>query len=173
MPVPEPLPQMNECGLLPLLSPDCKVLILGSYPSLMSLETGEYYANPRNMFWDIIGHILQIPKNRSYQDRVSALMKSKVGLWDVYASCIRPSSADSTIRGPHPNDIKSLVEAHSGIGVIFLNGRESEKGFRLFFPDIHIRAEYLPSSSPAHAISLKDKTDAWSAVTRALHEKDK
>lgn len=156
-------------GLKPLLSSDCKVLILGSYPSLISLKTGEYYANPKNMFWGIIEEILNIPGDLSYQQRVSHLLSRGIGLWDVYANCIRPGSSDSNISNPIPNDIRGLLLEYPGLTTIFLNGREAEKGFIRFFPDLTIKRKYLPSSSPAHAISRPEKVKQWMDVLYALH----
>ncbi|PWR71830.1 DNA-deoxyinosine glycosylase [Methanospirillum stamsii] len=157
-------------GLSPLISPASRVLILGSYPSIISLKTGQYYANPRNMFWDIIEDILGISKNLSYKDRISSLMEEKVGLWDVYANCNRPTSSDAKITEPVPNDIKGLLASHHHIKTIFLNGREAEKGFLRFFPDLEIPCRYLPSSSPAHAIPLKEKVKRWMDINQALSE---
>lgn len=157
-------------GLSPLISPDCRILILGSYPSIISIKTGQYYANPRNMFWDIMEDILGISKSLSYKDRISSLMEKKIGLWDVYATCNRPTSSDAKITEPVPNDIKGLLASHHHIKTIFLNGREAEKGFIRFFPDIPIPRQYLPSSSPAHAIPLEEKVKRWMDINQALNE---
>ncbi|HOJ95555.1 MAG TPA: DNA-deoxyinosine glycosylase [Methanospirillum sp.] len=156
------------CGLLPLISPDCVALILGSYPSLLSLQAGEYYANPRNMFWMIMESVLGIPHHLPYKERISLLLNHKIGLWDVYASCMRKNSADARIHHPIPNDLKTLISHHPFIQVIFLNGREAEKGFKKFFPDARIPTRYLPSTSPAYAIRLEEKTEMWKEVTRIV-----
>lgn len=157
-------------GLLPLISPASRVLILGSYPSIISLKTGQYYANPRNMFWDIMEEILGVSKNLLYKDRITSLMEKKIGLWDVYATCKRPTSSDAKITEPEPNDIRDMLFSHPQIKIIFLNGREAEKGFLRFFPDIQIPTRYLPSSSPAHAIPLEEKVIRWMEINQALSE---
>lgn len=154
--------------LPPLISPDCRVLILGSHPSLISIRNKEYYANPRNMFWDIFGTIFNIPRELPYHDRISLILSSGIGIWDVYASCNRQNSADAKITCPVPNDITAIIESRPHIRAIFLNGREAERGFRLFFPDITINSHYLPSSSPAHAIPLKEKIECWREITKYL-----
>ena len=41
-------------GFPPISSPSAEVLILGSLPGRLSLERGEYYANPQNAFWKIL-----------------------------------------------------------------------------------------------------------------------
>ncbi|HXL59440.1 MAG TPA: DNA-deoxyinosine glycosylase, partial [Mycobacterium sp.] len=44
-------------GLPPIIDDGAKALILGNMPSVMSLGTQQYYANPRNAFWRITGEI--------------------------------------------------------------------------------------------------------------------
>jgi hypoxanthine-DNA glycosylase len=38
----------------PLVPDNPKILILGTFPSPLSREKGEYYGNPQNKFWKII-----------------------------------------------------------------------------------------------------------------------
>ncbi|KAF5085999.1 hypothetical protein DSECCO2_62090 [anaerobic digester metagenome] len=154
----------SGCGLSPLISPGCRILILGSYPSVLSLKAGEYYANPRNMFWNIIESIFSIPLTLPYKERTSLILARNVGLWDVYCSCDRERSADIRIKNPEPNDIRWIISQYPTIEVIFLNGREAEKGFKKFFPDISIATRYLPSSSPAHAVRLSEKIEKWKVI---------
>ena len=44
-------------GFSPVIDDRAHMLILGSFPSVSSLATGEYYANPRNAFWRITGAV--------------------------------------------------------------------------------------------------------------------
>ena len=41
-------------GLPPVIGDRPVVLILGSSPSVISLEKKEYYSNPRNQYWQIM-----------------------------------------------------------------------------------------------------------------------
>lgn len=157
----EPGKKGERSGLFPLVSPSCKVLILGSYPSLISLQAGEYYANPRNGFWKIMAAAFGFMNNLSYPERVSLLNAQGIGLWDVFASCVRKKSADATITSGIPNDIPGLLTKYPKILAIGLNGRAAEKGFRENFTSLSFPIFYLPSSSPAHAISFEEKTTIW------------
>lgn len=153
--------QNGTCGLSPLISSSCKVLILGSYPSLLSLQAGEYYANPQNAFWKVMSGAFGFTSDLSYQQRVSLLKEHGIGLWDVYASCERRKSADASITSEIPNDIPRLLIDYPEILAIGLNGRAAERGYKQNFPSISIPAFYLPSSSPAHTMPLTEKSAVW------------
>ncbi len=44
-------------GLAPLDTPGARYLVLGSFPSAVSLEKSEYYGHPRNHFWLLMANI--------------------------------------------------------------------------------------------------------------------
>ena len=47
---------MIEC-FPPIIDEDSQILIIGTMPSVKSLDKKEYYAHPRNAFWKIISKL--------------------------------------------------------------------------------------------------------------------
>jgi len=110
----------------PIEDTSAKTLILGSMPGKASLEAQQYYAHPRNRFWQILGELLGTEASRSYEERVYTLKQSHIAVWDVLQSCTRSSSLDSDIRHAVPNDFKGFFATHPHITHIFFNGTKAE-----------------------------------------------
>lgn len=149
-------------GLPPVIGPCAKVLLLGSFPSERSLETGEYYANRRNQFWPLLGGVFGFAAELPYPDRLAAVTSHGVALWDVVHSCRRAGSMDHKIDRSTLviNDFESLHAAHPGIERVFLNGLTA---FELYERHVTLPmpAVRLTSSSGAAAITLADKLELW------------
>jgi hypoxanthine-DNA glycosylase len=92
-------------------------------------------------------------------------------LWDVLLHCERRGSLDADIRVPEINDFKRLLQRFPGIETIGFNGAKAYDLFqRLAAPRLdltEIRLLRLPSSSPAHAVRLEAKLEAWKALFEA------
>jgi len=153
--------------------PDARVLVLGSLPGQVSLREQQYYAQPRNDFWKILGVLVGASPERPYADRLEALKAHRIALWDVCASAQRPGSLDASIRHATvvANDFASFFQAHPHIGLICFNGRKAADLYRRFvLPGLPervrgIRCEALPSTSPAHAsMRFDEKLARWSVV---------
>ena len=161
-------------GLDPVINPACRVLIVGSFPSSISLIHRQYYANPRNDFWKIMEQVLNLPPDLSYDDRIIWLLKKKVGLWDVVQSCTRPGSADTAIRDPQPSPIADLLIRYPKIRCILCNGRKAEAGLSAALqtpvssPHRPVVTRYVPSTSPAHTIRFEEKCNAWMILREYL-----
>ena len=156
---------------MPVSGPEPKILILGSFPSLLSLKYSEYYGNPRNRFWTVMEALFGVPAALSYSERTAQLSAAGIALWDVAGSCTRAGSADQSIADVIPNDIQGFLHIHPGIRCIALNGSTgSGRLFRRFFPDLlednkTFSICTLPSTSPANASArLGDLIDAWSVL---------
>ena len=60
-------------GFPPVGSARPRILILGSFPSVISLEKGQYYGNARNHFWEVLGIVLDESFPEEYRARVALL----------------------------------------------------------------------------------------------------
>lgn len=149
-------------SLPPVLSPDTRLVVLGSFPGAASLRAQQYYAHPRNQFWPLLSVLWGVDLvGLPYEQRVAEASARGLGLWDVYASCRRVGSLDSAIRDAVFNDLASLKHRAPGLRAIAHNGGESARAMRhtgaLGLPVIR-----LPSSSPAHASwTFERKLAAW------------
>lgn len=166
-------------GFAPIANRDARVLVLGTLPSQLSLQTGQYYGNPRNAFWPIMSSLLATPPDLPYAKRVQALLQHRIAAWDVLASSERPGSLDSAIdwQSARANDFAAFFAAHTHIGLVCFNGQTAAKLYRqLVAPVLEKRsnsAEYrtLPSTSPAHAsMTFAEKLRRWSIVKSSMIE---
>jgi hypoxanthine-DNA glycosylase len=157
-------------GLPPLITAHTRVIILGSFPGVKSLQTLQYYGHPQNNFWKLIFSIIfptisasssQEYCASSYEIRSKALLKSGVGCWDVYASCEREGSLDSAIRNAQLNDLSSLKKRCPSLQAVAHNGGESYSHSK-HTQALGLPVYKLPSSSPANASwSFERKLAAW------------
>jgi TDG/mug DNA glycosylase family protein len=163
-------------GFDPVVSNASRVLVLGTVPGAASLEAGEYYAHPRNSFWDIMEALFGVRRDTPYAERTAQLADGGVALWDVLAAAERSGSLDSDILpgSMTTNYFPGFLAAYPRIRTVFFNGEKAEDLFmQLVSPGvaragIHLSMRRLPSTSPANTMSLEAKTAAWSCVADAL-----
>ena len=163
-------PASSLDGLAPVITPACRLVVLGSFPGVASLKVGHYYAHPRNLFWPIVSEVLELPFTEwSFEQRYEALNRAGIGLWDVIASCRRTGSLDSNIRDEQPAQLARIRHMAPGVNGLLLNGKKAQSGARRGdWADIELFD--LPSTSPANAsIKSADKLAAWrGAIERGL-----
>ena len=160
---------MKSSGFNVVESTNARVLILGTLPSVKSLERGEYYAHARNSFWWIMGKLAGASPDWAYADRLRQLQKSGIALWDVCHAAERPGSSDANIRLPtvEPNDFRAFLGGHPQIELICFNGQPAEKLFRgkvaPLLADLRpIPHKVLVSTSPACArFTREEKLACW------------
>ncbi len=163
------LPQPDLCGLAPVTGPDPRVLILGSYPSVLSLAHREYYGNPKNRFWAVMETILGVPADLPYADRTLRLTNNNIALWDVVARCERPGSADSRIKDPVPNDLAGFFYEHPTLRLVALNGGTAGRLYHKLAEVPGLASVTLPSTSPAYAaMRFEEKVRAWRIIAGHL-----
>lgn len=149
---------------------DARVLVLGSMPGEASLAAGQYYAHPRNRFWPLMQTLCGVDAGLEYSQRLQALQRAGVGLWDVLASCQRSGSLDSAIRGGSEVvvDLPGLLPHCPQLAVIACNGAAAARLYRRHLhpavaalrPRLQVFA--LPSTSPANAaFSLPSLEQQW------------
>jgi hypoxanthine-DNA glycosylase len=159
-------------GFGPVERADARILILGSLPGQRSIAEQQYYAHPQNAFWRIMRELFDV--DGDYAKRCSLLTASKIALWDVLHSSVRPGSMDADIRfdSARANDFPGFFAAHGSLRLVAFNGRKAQQLYaRLVAPTgvaDGLRHVLLPSTSPAYAsLPYPDKLAAW---RRALLE---
>lgn len=165
----------HSTGFPPIADASAEVLILGSLPSVKSIEAQQYYAHPRNTFWPIMGRLFAAGSSLPYTKRTDLLKRNRIAVWDVLASSIRRGSMDSEIDQATavPNDFVSFLENHVGIRRLFFNGQKAATMFGNLVLSRHpeidseLRCATLPSTSPAYAsMSFEEKLRKWSIVSQ-------
>ncbi len=146
-------------GFAPIWTADCRALVLGSMPSIKSLEEAQYYAHPRNAFWHIMCDLLSGSYIDNYAARIRMLTDNRIALWDVCKCCERQTSADSMIRSEIPNDISALAGQMS-LSAVLLNGGTAAALYRRHI-HLPLPAFRLPSTSPAYTLPYESKKEAW------------
>lgn len=150
----------------PVADARTRVLVLGSLPGEESLARKQYYANPRNQFWRLIGAAIGeelVPL--AYEARLEALLAAGVGLWDTVGSARRHGSLDGNIRGYSANDLERLAHRLPELKAIGFNGGTSAKlGMAKLAGFSELALIPLPSSSPAYTLPFADKRERWMAL---------
>lgn len=154
---------MRLTGLPPVYDKNTEIMILGSFPSAKALASQQYYGNPQNHFWRLMGKVLDeelVPM--TYEERIAALLKHRIGLWDVFHSCEREGSLDADICEGQVNDFSALPE----LKIVFLNGKLAGSHAPLL-NDMGIRTNVLPSSSTASLTPFERKLKDWRRIRLA------
>jgi hypoxanthine-DNA glycosylase len=157
-------------------SAEARVLILGTLPSVKSLERGEYYAHPRNSFWWIMGELIGATPDLPYAVRLRRLRLSGIALWDVCHAAERAGSSDAMIRleSVEANDFKSFLANHPRIELICFNGQPAQMLYRRkVLPSLAglrpIPLKVLDSTSPAYArVTREEKLLRWRECLKLL-----
>lgn len=154
----------------PVADARTKVLVLGSLPGEESLARRQYYANPRNHFWRLIGAVAGLDLvPLPYEARLETLLAAGIGLWDTVGSATRRGSLDGAIRLDRANDLASLAASLPGLRAVGFNGGKSAS---LGLPRLAARTDLalipLPSSSPAYTRPFEEKLAEWMRLSPFL-----
>ena len=159
----------------PVWNEQSKVLILGTMPSPASRKAGFFYMHPQNRFWKVLPALFDEEVESEIAERRNFLLRHKIALWDVLASCEIQGAADSSIKNAVPNDFTPLFEK-SKITRVFCTGKTAFNLWNKFCAQKYeslfgIKCECLPSTSSANAAwSLQKLIKAYQIVRMCMEE---
>ncbi len=152
----------------PIVGKKPHTLILGTMPGVKSLAAGQYYAHPQNAFWRLMGDIYGAGPDMPYEKRIALLAKKGVAVWDVFHSCEREGSLDSSICAETAHDFESFLMSYPTIRTVVFDSLKAEKGYqRHVLPSLSRQLAYarVPSPSPANAgMPYAEKLKLWKMV---------
>jgi len=166
-------PDALATGFPPIAAPDASILILGSLPSRLSLQKQEYYGNPQNVFWRLMGDLFDAGPQLPYAERAERLARSGIAMWDVLRSSVRPGSMDAHIvqATATPNDFQAFFREHLKLRLLCFNGNKAARLYARLVAAEGIDSIdgldfiTLPSTSPAYAaMRYAGKLRRWSVI---------
>ena len=159
----------------PIFDKNSKILILGSFPSVVSRKFGFYYANPQNRFWRVLAGILNAPLPGSTDEKINFLLARRIAIYDAAISCEIKGSSDAKMTAVAPANLEPIFsEAH--IVQVFANGGKAHEICEKYLKTQILNATgkpplKLPSTSSANAnISLERLAQEWKVVAEALKD---
>ena len=175
--------QHIEHGFEPVFDERSRVLVLGSFPSVLSRANAFFYGNPQNRFWRVIAACVgePVPPNEgeplvadggvvrlatlaeSIEAKRELLLRHGIALWDVIESCDIKGSSDASIRNVVPARIEHITAA-APIERVLCNGGTAGRLYHRYLEErTGLAATVLPSTSPANASwSLDRLIERWS-----------
>lgn len=185
-------------GFEPVFDGRSRVLVLGSFPSVLSRENAFYYGNPQNRFWRVIAACTgePVPPNEgepltdagvhrsadgapdraatlaaSIEAKRALLLRHGIALWDVIESCDIKGSSDASIRQVVPARIERITGV-APIEAVLCNGGTAGRLYHRYLEGrVGIAARVLPSTSPANASWRLDRLiERWRAELEPLLE---
>ena len=157
----------------PIFNKNSKILILGSFPSVISRKFGFYYANPQNRFWRVLARILNADVPESTDEKIKFLLSHHIAIYDAAISCEIEGSSDAKMSQIVPANLKPIFK-EANITRVYANGGKAYEICKKYLEDEIIKSTKnevikLPSTSPANAkFSLEKLAKEWSVIVREL-----
>lgn len=157
--------QQQTHPISPVFDANSSILILGSFPSVLSRKTAFFYGHPNNRFWQVLATVYQETLPITIEEKKALLLRHHIALWDVVAICEIKGSADSTIRNIVPNDLTMIFEK-SKISKIYVNGKTAYQLYYTYlYPTVQKDAILLPSTSSANArYTIQQLCEEWKKI---------
>lgn len=174
--------QHIEHGFEPVFDQRSRVLVLGSFPSVLSRANAFYYGNPQNRFWRVMAACLGVPVPPNEGDSLASgepatldasvaakramLLNGGVALWDVIESCDIKGSSDASIKNVVPARVE-LITSNTSIEQVICNGGTAGRLYKRYLQErTGLPAVVLPSTSPANAAwRLERLVERWGSAT--------
>lgn len=154
----------------PVFDGNSRVLVLGTFPSPKSREEGFFYGHPQNRMWRVLACVLGeegVPE--TVEQRRAFLLRHRIAMWDVIASCTIAGASDASIANVVPNDLSVILDV-APVKTVFTTGAKATQLYRCYQePLTGLPANRLPSTSAANAAwSVERLVEAYRAIAYAL-----
>ena len=159
----------------PIFDRNSKILILGSFPSVVSRKFGFYYANPQNRFWRLLAGILNAPLPESIDEKIKFLLTHRIAIYDAAISCEIKGSSDAKMTAVSPANLEPIFKV-AKITQVYANGGKAHEICEKYLKTQILNATgkppvKLPSTSPANAnFSFERLVQEWTIVAEALKD---
>ena len=159
----------------PIFDKNSKILILGSFPSVVSRELGFYYANSQNRFWRVLAGILNAPLPGSTDEKIDFLLASRIAIYDAAICCEIKGSSDAKMTAVEPANLEPIFSG-ARIAQVYANGGKAHEICEKYLKTQILNATgkepvKLPSTSSANAnFSFERLVQEWTVVAEALKD---
>lgn len=159
----------------PIFDKNSKILILGSFPSVVSRKFGFYYANPQNRFWRVLARILNAPLPASTDEKIDFLLAHRIAIYDAAISCEIKGSSDAKMTAVAPANLEPIFSG-ARIAQVFANGGKAHEICEKYLKTQILNATgkepvKLPSTSSANAnFSFERLAQEWTVISEALKD---
>ena len=165
---------MNQISpFKPIFDKNSKILILGSFPSVVSRKSGFYYANPQNRFWRVLAGILNAPLPESTDEKINFLLAHHIAIYDAAISCEIKGSSNAKMTAVAPANLEPIFKT-ANITQVYANGGKAHEICEKYLKTQILNATgkppvKLPSTSSANAnFSFERLAQEWMVVVEAL-----
>ena len=159
----------------PIFDKYSKILVLGSFPSVVSRKFGFYYANPQNRFWRVLAGILNAPLPESIDEKIKFLLAHRIAIYDAAISCEIKGSSDAKMTAVEPANLEPIFKT-ANITQVYANGGKAHEICEKYLKNQILNATgrgpiKLPSTSPANAnFSFERLVQEWTVVADTLRD---
>ena len=159
----------------PIFDKNSKILILGSFPSVISRKFGFYYANPQNRFWRVLAVILNAPLPESIDEKINFLLTHRIAIYDAAISCEIKGSSDAKMTAIESANLEPIFSGACVVQV-FANGGKAHEICKKYLKTQILNATgrepiKLPSTSPANAnFNFERLVREWLSVVDMLKD---